>query len=344
MADKNQPRYVQMPDGTYVEWPESVSAADFRAKMAGKFGNQPEAERATDAAGRTPSGEPAPGDTRNAFQRTIDELSFPDPRREEWQTPTARNAGNFGTSLVGAALQPIAHPINTLKGIGSAIAASHGNPAAILPEMAAPMIEKGISDYERHGAGYALSGAAGTGVGSAAMGEATAPVIRGAAGIAGDAGSAIRTAAIGDPNVAALKGLRVGPGSPKSLSTIKAVEGARPFLKGAQSLEDLQSRIPAAKQGIWGKYQGTIDSIGDKSVTGPDGPTTVKELEAERQQLSALNRGLKQQNPEAIQLAQQKGMTQAQLLDREKAVQSALDPHLEEAGNSSVRPLDKWRR
>src|SRR5208282_4918313 len=109
-------------------------------------------------------------------------------------------------------------------------------------------------------------------------------------------------------------------------------QGSRPFLKGATNLEDLQTKVPAAKAEIWGPYQKTVDSISGKKVTGPDGPTTVGALEKERLELSALNRGLKQQSPEAIQLAQQKGMTQAQLLDREKAVQGALDPHWEQAG------------
>jgi hypothetical protein len=58
----------------------------------------------------------------------------------------------------------------------------------------------------------------------------------------------------------------------------------------------------------------------------------VGALEQERLQLSALNRGLKMREPEAIQLAQQKGMSQAQLLDRETAVKSALDPELTKMG------------
>ena len=29
-----QPRYVEMPNGSYLEWPEGVSAEDFKAKAA----------------------------------------------------------------------------------------------------------------------------------------------------------------------------------------------------------------------------------------------------------------------------------------------------------------------
>ncbi len=142
----------------------------------------------------------------------------------------------------------------------------------------------------------------------------------------------VRNAAIGDPNAAALRGLRVPPSSSKSLRTVSAVEGSRPYLQGAKNLQDVQEKLPGAKNEVWGQYQKTVDSIGDRPVQGPDGKTTIRNLEEERQQLSALNRDLKAKDPQAIQTAQQKGMTQAQLLAREKAVQQSLDPHLREAG------------
>jgi hypothetical protein len=168
-------------------------------------------------------------------------------------------------------------------------------------------------------------GAAGSLVGGAALGELGGAALK-------PAGSAIRSAALGDPNVAALKGLRVGPASAKSLSTLKSVEGARPFMQGVESLADAQARVPAAKAEIWSPYKQAIDKIGGKQVMGPDGPTTVGDLENERLQISANLRTLKSGSPEGIQLAAQKGMNQADLLAREKAVQSALDPHLAEAG------------
>ena len=136
----------------------------------------------------------------------------------------------------------------------------------------------------------------------------------------------------GDPNAAALRGLQIGPKSQKALSTLSAVDNARPFLQGAQDLADMQSRIAPAKAEIWKPYQQAIDAIGNRPVQGPDGMTTVSALEDQRLQLSALNRGLKQQLPEAIQVAQQKGMTAAQLLDQERAVKAALDPELESTG------------
>ena len=159
-------------------------------------------------------------------------------------------------------------------------------------------------------------------------GEAGGAAVRGA----GEVGSSLRNAAMGDPDVAALKGLQVGPRSPKTLKTLGAVEGARPYLEGVQNLQDLQTRVPQAKAEIWQPYQDAVDAIGGRQVKGPDGVTTVRELENQRAQLSALNRGLKLNSPEAIQLAQQKGMTAAQLLAQEKAVQAALDPELASTG------------
>src|SRR5579884_240944 len=135
-----------------------------------------------------------------------------------------------------------------------------------------------------------------------------------------------------NPDVAALKALRVSPASNRALKTIESVKGARPFLKGVQSLEDLQAKIKPAKEEVWRPYQQAIDAIGDRPVKGPDGITTIRSLEKERLKISALLRDLKNQNPEAIQLAQQKGLTQADLLNQERAIKDALDPELESVG------------
>jgi hypothetical protein len=113
---------------------------------------------------------------------------------------------------------------------------------------------------------------------------------------------------------------------------VSSVQTARPYLQGAESLEDLQHLIPQAKNEIWDPYKQTIEAVRDNPVKGPDGMTTIGELEAERLQLSALNRGLKSRLPEAIQEAQQKGMSAADLLAREKAVTGALDPELSRYG------------
>ena len=242
--------------------------------------------------------------------------------------------GNMGAGLMGT-VSPLVHPekfaqsLEPRGGLLQKTWETAGGPAAVMIDRAiAPFMPQGgesAKEYFRRAGGQGL-GLLGNIAGSAGIGAASEPLQA--------AGSAIRSAAIGDPDAAALRGMRVGPASPKALSTIRATQGARPFLHGAQSLEDVQARIPGAKSEIWGPYQKTIDAIGDKPVTGPDGPTTVRELEAERQQLSAINRQLKSRtpSPEAVKLAEQKGLNQAQALQRERAVQNALDPVLRDAG------------
>lgn len=245
----------------------------------------------------------------------------------------------IGSGFIHTIPSMLAHPLQTVAAMGQPFAASGVSPggypafAPAMPgqvrpglpvQMEAQQGQKEAAQSIKENPGYALGGLASM--------VAAGSVLPKVASLGNAAGSALRTAAIGDPDIAALQGLRIPASSPKSLGTLRAVQGARPFLQGVESQADLQARVPAAKSEIWGPYQETVEAISGKKVQGPAGPTTVGELEAERQQLSALNRGLKQQNPEAIQLAQQKGMTQAQLLAQEKAVQRALDPHLEEAG------------
>lgn len=145
-------------------------------------------------------------------------------------------------------------------------------------------------------------------------------------------GSAARTAAIGDTDAAALRGLRVPANGKKVLPMQSSVQTARPFLQGANSLEDLQARVAQAKSEIFDPYKQTLDAVGDNPVKGPDGMTTIRALEDERQELSAMNRGLKTGDPSALRLAEQKGMSQAESLAREKAIQAHLDPALSQFG------------
>ena len=323
------PTRVQLPNGNIGEFPDGMTAQQIESVLQKEF----PAPSKPDPSGRTPTGEAAPGDPRTGFQRALDNLTTRDPRREEWQgtahtgiDAAARGVAEMATPLIS---HPIQSGIGIAKSIGHALANPQG-PSGVAGAMAEPMIEGAVKDYQENGPGYALPHIGGQIVGGAATGELGGEALK----TIPKAGSAIRTAAIGDPDAAALRGLRVGPGSPKTISTIRSVQGSRPFLQGAQSLEDLQSKIPAAKNEIWGPYKQAVDSLSGKKVMGPDGPTTVGELEAERQQLSAINRELKSKtpNPEAVQLAQQKGLNQAQMLAREKAVQRALDPELTKAG------------
>lgn len=244
-----------------------------------------------------------------SIQNSFDTNTATNPKEPLLQTGLKSVAGAIGA--------PFVHPIDTAKSLGKS--------ALTMGLSGGYDMGKGIaSDYKQGGLPYAATKLAGNTFGGVALGSAIGAVPEAAAGA--------RDMAIGDPNAAALRGLQVGPKSPKTLSTLNSAEGARPYLQGAKNLEDIQSKIQPAKNEIFSEYNKAVNGIGERPVKGPDGMTTVKDLESERLQLSALNRGLKQQLPEAIQLAQQKGMTQAQLLAREKAVQSALDPELASTG------------
>lgn len=295
------PKNVQMPDGRVVEFPDSMSDAE--VSNAIRTSSRPQITQPKPTLNKVVS----PSEIKEGFLHTI-----PNMIMHPLQT-----AESIGQPIVASGMAPEGYP-----SVGPAPERmTRMNEAA---QRTAQEGQRQSAEAVKENPGYALGG-----LGSqVALGAA----LHGIGKIASAIGEPIRAAAIGDPDVAALRGLKVPAGSPKSLRTISAVQGSRPFLTGAQSLEDLQARIPGAKNEIWGPYKETVDAISGKRVQGPSGPTTVGQLESDRVQLSALNRALKQRNPEAIQLAQQKGLTQAQLLQQEKATQAALDPHLEEAG------------
>lgn len=241
-------------------------------------------------------------------------------------------------SVVGAIGAPFIHPLETAKGIAGMIPASPDLPYNVSPvEDNNPLVNRGVQAYhdvKDGGFGYAGTKLGGELLGNIALGEGAGAAAKGlgstvgAVRDAGGVGNSVRNAVVGDPNAAALRGVRIGPNSPKTLSTLSAIEGARPFLKGATSLEDLQAKIPTAKSEIWSPYREAINAIGDKST----GFGTVADLENERLQNSALLRGLKSQNPEAIQLAAQKGLNQADLLNQESQLKALLDPELRATG------------
>ena len=299
------PKNVQMPDGKIVEFPDSMSNAE--VSNAIRTSNRPQI---TQPKATLNKGRMAPGEFGQGFIHTIPNMLL----------HPLRNCGILpGQPFTAAGMAPGGmYPTTASTGRSEDEKANRGI------QLQAQEGQRQAAEGIKENPAYAAGGLASQVVAGGAL--------KGLGRVAPVAGEAIRSAAIGDPDVAALRGLRVPPSSPKTLRTVSAVQGARPFLQGAQSLEDVQAKIPGAKEEIWGPYKQTVDAISGKKVNGPDGPTTVGQLESDRVQLSALNRALKQRNPEAIQLAQQKGMTQAQLLDQEKAIKTSLDPHLEEAG------------
>ncbi|MGA9668241.1 MAG: hypothetical protein WBQ94_03485 [Terracidiphilus sp.] len=293
----DQAQYVKMPDGSYGKFAANADDATIRAAIQKDF---PDAFPAPKAPG------------------VIDRM------KSNWESNTTEQPNDsafmrFGKTAARDLEDVATHPIDTVWNAYAHMGDALKNP---IPSIVGAMNEPNAIP---HALGHVASGALVGGILGAA-GEG-----------AGSAGSMIRNAAMDSPDVAALKGMGIGPKSDQAINTLNAVKGARPFLQGANSLEDLQSKVGAAKGEIWAPYEDAVSRIGDQQVYGPDGPTTVRALEQERQQLSALNRGIKSGNPADIQLATQKGMNQAQLLAREEAVKAALDPALESAG---VKPLD----
>jgi hypothetical protein len=155
-------------------------------------------------------------------------------------------------------------------------------------------------------------------------------------------GMGLRERAMEIPDVAALKAQRIPQGSKFADRALQSTQATRGYTQGVSSVEDMKARVPAAQDEVWAPYKETLDAIGDKAVNGPDGPTTLRALEDERKQLSAMNRGLKTGDPKALKLAEQKGMTEADALAREESIKNALDPHLEQAGINPKLIRQTW--
>ena len=310
------PTRVQLPNGKIGEFPDGMNQEQIEAVLARQF-----PAPSTDPSGRTQTGEPAPGDKRNGIQRTLDNLITPDPRREEWQSPLRTGVDRFSQGVASNVLPLISHPLDSAEGIGHAL---------LHPWDTAKNLVHGVKqDYQENGPAKAVPHILGQGTGMAAT------AVLGGEG-AKLAGGAVRDAAIGDPDVAAVR----AAGVPKkaALGFKNDVQAARPYLSGAKSVEELQN-----KSGIGGPLRDEIykpidDFLsvhGNRVVQGPDGPTTLNDLEAQRGQVSAQLRQLKEGGPEGIALATQKGLNQADLLARQQAIEGALDPHLMGAGIDS---------
>jgi len=151
---------------------------------------QPPPAPSIDPGTRTPTGEPATGDTRNSFQRTLDNLTTPDPRREEWQSPARNGADTFARGVAENVLPMISHPIKSIGGIlqrgGQAIADNPGSLTGALSDFAVkPLVEQGVNDYQSGGATKAILHGAGTGIGMWATGELGGAAIDRTLGAAG---------------------------------------------------------------------------------------------------------------------------------------------------------------
>lgn len=177
----------------------------------------------------------------------------------------------------------------------------------------------------------AIGQGAGTVLGGKML-EGTTGAAKGAINGLGEIKEAVQNKALGNPDVAAAKALNIPAKSPKMQSTLRDVQGARPYLQGATNLTDLQSKIPIAKSEIWKPYQEAIQKIGDKPIQGPDGMTTAADLEKTRLETSAQLQSLRKLKPTDQQSLLQRNQGVTSLQEQYKNITNALDPELRAAG------------
>ena len=163
------PRTIQA-DGRTITVPDDATPDEINQIVGPAPSSTP-----PDPSGRTPTGEPAPGDNRNGFQRTLDNLITPDPRREEWQGPVRNAADSFSRGVAENVLPFISHPLKSglgvLKSLGGAIANSGGTPDGFAGELLKPMVESAVQDYQDRGPALAIPHMVGQGTGAWATGE-----------------------------------------------------------------------------------------------------------------------------------------------------------------------------
>ena len=172
-------------------------------------------------------------------------------------------------------------------------------------------------------------------------------------GVAGGWGASelsplVRSLAIGDPDVPLARGLGITSRTRTGLSALQSAgqaepgeisleeaQGARPYGQGAKNLEDLQSKLSSARTEINAPLNQALDLVGNKRVSGPDGPKTISALETERRQLSAQLDSLRRKDPVAAQRAIQKGQSEADLKTRYDDIVNVMTPHLDSTGIDS---------
>ena len=225
----------------------------------------------TDPSGRTPTGEPAPDDTRNALQRTLDNLITPDPRREEWQSPGRNMADTFARGVAENVVPLVSHPIQSIGGMlrkaGQAIADNPVNLTGALSDFAIkPLIEQGVSDYQSGGLAKAIPHMAGTGTGIWATGELGGKALKPVTGKVGTALRAASDARIGKAHEAILSD--VGGDyvpreqSSKTLNVIRNQAAKHPEIVKVINGKDPQAAV-AAHINLLDKTIKSIDDLHD---------------------------------------------------------------------------------
>jgi hypothetical protein len=295
MADQFQ--YVKMPDGSYGKFAADATPESMRAAVQQHF---PDAYK--------PAAPAQPAKSWNdAASDSIADPSMTPDARNTWQGQLER----FGQGTAEAITNPFLHPIKTA--------------GSLLEQTPPGMLFDAVTGRKNAGQqmGQSLVDNPANTLGQLAGGAILGHVAGGAMQVPG-ALDEFRTP---DTDVQAMKGLRVPAGSNKANRILGNVETAKPFLKGANTLEDLQSRIPGAKEEVYAPYKQAIDAMQHQTV----GNSTVGDLFNRDKEITAQLGNIKN-DPLAMQQAAQKGLTQADLLDEQKSIRSQLFPLIEQAG------------
>ncbi len=159
----------------------SRMSSEQKMKLASALGYKGESEspsptESTDISGRTPTGEPAPGDKRNAAQRWLDNLITPDPRHEEWQSPAKNTADDVARHVAQNFIPILSHPLNTMGGMvksaGQALANNPDNAQGVVSDLfIKPIVEQVVSESQEKGPTQAALNLLGTGAGMWASSE-----------------------------------------------------------------------------------------------------------------------------------------------------------------------------
>ncbi len=161
-----------------------------------------------DPSNRTPTGEPLAGDSRNALQRRLDLFATPDPRREEWQSTPKTAMDILSRGVQENVIPLISHPLSSIgsfiKQAGNAAANASDMPGGFATEMARPIVEGAINDFQQNGPAKAIPHILGQGAGMWATGELGGAAAKPIIGKVAKATEARQTANIGKAHEAVL--------------------------------------------------------------------------------------------------------------------------------------------
>ena len=225
-----------------------------------------------DPSNRTITGEPLPGDERNAAQHWMDNLITPDPRREEWQSAARNTADDFARHVASNFIPLVSHPIESFKGLASSVGNAIANPdpdfagpgTGPVATLLRPLIEKSIQDYQQYGPMRGTSDLLGTGVGMLATGE-----------LGGEAGDAASKPLLGAARAVGAPMERIGYGA---INDALGARGPKPFQWGhnpargaleegvvpAISKQSSSAAIEPAMNRVGGRISNAVESATDR--------------------------------------------------------------------------------